>query len=266
MMNFKRANTKVSLLEDYYNHFDEEGRLDTRHGQVEFVTAIKYIEEQLSNDKNKTILDIGAGTGKYSCYFDSKGYQVTAIELVPHNIEVFKSKKSNVTIHQGNALDLSRFEDNSFDITLLFGPMYHLLKEEDKIKALEEAKRVTKRNGKIFVSYYMNDFAIIQYGFVKGNIKSSIEEGRVDENFHVINKDDDLYSMVRLDDINSFNKKVGLNRIKIVSQDGASDYIRTSLNRLSIEEFELYIKYHLTICERSELLGASSHVLDIVEK
>lgn len=264
-MNFQRTNTKISLLEDYYNHFDEEGRLDTRHGQVEFVTAIKYIEEELGNDKSKKILDIGAGTGKYSCYFDQKGYKVTAIELVPHNIKVFKSKNSNVDIHQGNALDLSIFEDNSFDVTLLFGPMYHLLNNEDKIKALSEAKRVTKSTGKIFVSYYMNDFSVITYGFIKGNIKSAIKEGRLDENFHVVSKEDDLYSMVRIEDIDLFNNSVGLKRVKIVSQDGASDYIRTSINKLSEEEFQLFIKYHLSICERKDLLGASSHLLDIVE-
>ena len=51
-MNFQRTNTKISLLEDYYNHFDEEGRLDTRHGQVEFATAIKYISDVLNNDKS----------------------------------------------------------------------------------------------------------------------------------------------------------------------------------------------------------------------
>lgn len=265
-MNFKRTNTKISLLEDYYSHFDEEGRLDTRHGQVEFITAIKYIEQELAGDTNKTILDIGAGTGKYSCYFDKKGYKVTAVELVSHNIDVFKSKNSKVEIHQGNALNLSLFEDDSFDVTLLFGPMYHLLNYEDKIKALSEAKRVTKPSGKIFISYYMNDFAVIEYAFVKGNIKSSIEEGRLDENFHVVAKEDDLYSMVRIEDIDSFNAELSLKRVKIVSQDGASDYIRTAINRLSKEEFELYIKYHLSICERSDLLGASSHLLDIVEK
>ena len=134
-MNFQRTNTKISLLEDYYSHFDEDHRLKTRHGQVEFITAIKYIKEVLNDDLSKKILDIGAGTGAYSCFFDTIGYNVTAVELVNHNIEVFKKKNSDVDIHQGNALDLHMFEDNSFDVTLLFGPMYHLLDDNDKIKA-----------------------------------------------------------------------------------------------------------------------------------
>lgn len=265
-MNFKQTDKSISLIEDYYNHFDEENRLDTRHGRVEFTTAIKYIEDALNNDKSKKILDIGAGTGKYSCYFDKQGYDVTAVELVPHNIDVFKSKGSNVKILHGNALDLSMFENDSFDVTLLFGPMYHLLKEEEKVKALGEAKRVTRKGGTIFVSYYMNEYSLIQYAFVKGHIKDALEEGRLDENFHVVAKEDDLYSMVRTEDIARYNELNGLKRIKIVSQDGASDYIRTAITRISEEDFNTYIKYHLSICERTDLLGASSHLLDILEK
>ena len=265
-MNFKQTNPKVSLIEDYYNHFNEDGRLNTRHGQVEFATAVKYIKDVLNDDKSKTILDIGAATGKYSCYFDKLGYKVTAVELVPHNIEIFKAKHSNVNIIQGNALDLAFIRDNYFDVTLLFGPMYHLLKKEEKIQALKEAKRVTKEGGTILVSYYMNEFSVITYAFVKGHIKEALAEGRLDKNYHIVEKEDDLYSMVRMEDINEFNSEVGLTRIKAVSQDGASDYIRSAITRLSNEEFKEYVKYHLSICERQDLIGASSHVLDILRK
>ena len=65
------------------------------------------------------------------------------------------------------------FLDNTFDCVLLFGPMYHLLKKEEKIKALSEAKRVCKKGGKILISYYMNDYAIITYGFIKKHILES---------------------------------------------------------------------------------------------
>ena len=61
-------------------------------------------------------------------------------------------------------------------------------------------------------------------------------------------------------------KLSGLKRKKIVAQDGPSDYIRNVINSLSEEEFNLFIEYHLKTCERKELLGASSHILDIVEK
>lgn len=265
-MNFKQKDFSKTLIEDYYNNFNEDGRLETRHGQVEFATGIKYIEEVLKGDKTKTILDIGAGTGKYSCHFDSLGYKVTAVELVERNIEVFKSKGSNVNIIKGNALDLSFIKDKSFDVTLVFGPMYHLFTREDKLKALNEAKRVTKDGGYILVNYLMNDYSVIMYAFVKGHIKDALEEGRLDSNYHIVYKEDDLYSMVRIEDIDSFNHEVGLNREKIIALDGASDYIRSALTRLSEEDFKEFIKYHFSICERSDLLGASSHLLDIIKK
>ena len=263
-MNFQRSNTKISLLEDYYNHFDEDHRLKTRHGNVEFITNIKYIEQILNNDKSKTILDIGAGTGAYSVYFDKEGYKVTAVELVSHNIEVFKAKNSGVDIHQGNALDLSFIQDDSFDVTLVFGPIYHLMNKEDKIRALQEAKRVTKPNGVILTSYYMNEYAVISYAFMKKHILESKKD--LTDDFHVINKPDDLYSMVRLEDIDEYNEAVGLKRIKIIASDGPSDYLRVYINALSDEEYQEFIAYHLATCERMELLGASSHVLDITTK
>ena len=112
----------------YYNKFNEDKRLNTKHGNIEFITAINYINKYIKSG-NK-ILDIGAGTGKYSIYFYNKGYDVTAIELVKHNLRVLQKNEPNIKALQGNALDLSIYSDDTFDVTLLFGPMYHLLKNE----------------------------------------------------------------------------------------------------------------------------------------
>lgn len=264
-MNFQRTNKKISLLEDYYSHFDEDHRLKTRHGKVEFLTTLKYIHQVLADDKSKKILDIGAGTGAYSVILSQEGYQVDAVELVSKNIEVFKSKNSKANIYQGNALYLKNFNDSNYDVTLLFGPMYHLLTKEQKIKALSEAKRVTKDNGVILVSYYMNDYAIITYGFIKKHILEAKNNHQIDENYHMLNLKDDLYSMVRIEDIDEFNQTLSLERIKIIAQDGFSNYIRTTLNSLSEEEFNEFINYHQTICERSDMLGTSAHLLDIIK-
>ena len=265
-MNFKRTNTKLTLLEDYYSHFNEDHRLKTRHGQVEFITSIKYINDYLNNDLNKKILDIGAGTGAYSGYFSNKGYSVTAVELVKHNLDILKSNYPNVEAILGNALSLDMIKDNSFDIVLLFGPMYHLLKYEDKLKALNEAKRVVKDNGYIFISYYINDYAIMKHGFIDKNIKSAFEKGNVNEEFHVVSKENDLYSFVTMEEIDKLKNECKLVREKIISQDGLTDYFRREINSLDEEEFKLYLKYHFSICEKYEFLGTSSHVMDILIK
>ena len=62
---------------------------------------------------------------------------------------------------QGNALNLSRYTDKSFDIVLLFGPLYHLKNDADKQKCICEAKRVCKDDGKIFFAFISNDFIFL---------------------------------------------------------------------------------------------------------
>ncbi|MGN1000565.1 MAG: class I SAM-dependent methyltransferase [Bacilli bacterium] len=250
----------------YYNKFNEDKRLSRRHGQVEYITAMKYIHKYLSKMNNPKILDIGAGTGKYSIALSNEGYDVTAIELVKHNLMTLKSKNSNIKAFQGNAINLKKFKDKTFDMILLFGPMYHLISDDEKLMALFEAKRILKDDGIILISYYMNEYCVITHGFKEGLIKSSLDDGLLDKNFHILSKKDDLYSMVRLEDINRYNKKANLKRIKILAQDGPADYLRPIINKMDEEEFKIFIKYHLKTCERKELLGASSHVLDILKK
>ena len=250
-------------LNDYYNKFNEDKRLKTRHGRVEYIVTMKYIDEILKDYKEPKILDLGAGCGAYSIPL-SEYYDVTALELVKHNLKVIEKNSQNIKLIHGNATNLNMLEDNSFDVILIFGPMYHLISTEEKLKCLNEAKRVLKKNGTILVSYIMNDYAIIRHGFKDRYILE--ETAKIDDSFHIISKEDDLYSYVRLDDIDNLNKLANLKRIKIISQDSISNYMREYINKLNDKEFELFIKFQLSICERYEMLGLSTHVLDILKE
>ena len=256
----------TSYLEKYYGKFCEEKRLASRHGQVEFTTTMKYIHEYLKDYDDPSILEVGAGTGRYSCSLALEGYDVSAIELVKNNLGVLKAKKTSVKAYLGNALNLPRFKDNSFEMVLLLGPMYHLISFEDKVQALKEAKRVCKENGKIIIAYCMNDYSILTYGFRDNNILRCIENNEISEDFKTISKEETLYSYVRIEDINKLNETVGLKRIKILAQDGPTDYMRQIINKMDEETFKVYINYHLSTCERLDLIGASAHTLDILEK
>ena len=245
---------------------NEDKRFKSRGGQVEFLTTMKYIKDYLKVFDNPKILDIGAGTGAYCIPLATEGYNVTAIELVKHNLRYIESKSNKVMVHQGNAVDLSKFEDNEFDLVLLFGPMYHLISAKDKIKALTEAKRVCKKNGIIMVAYIMNEYAVLTHGFKENNIIKSINDNLVDDKFHITPKDNDLYSYVRLEDIERYNNEAKLKRIKIITPDGPTNYIRSIINKMDNATFDKYIEYHLSICERKDILGASGHTLDILRK
>lgn len=255
----------MDLLEKYYNKFNEDKRLLSRHGQVEFFVANHYINQVIGGRKNLDIIDIGAGTGRYSVLLSEMGHNVTAVELVNKNVSQIKLKSKKVIAKQGTALSL-KFKDESFDIALLFGPTYHLFSHEDKLKAILEAKRVLKKGGTLLVMYLTNEYAVITYAFKEGNLQKVLKENKLDENFNCLTREEDLYSYVRIEEINKLKDDAGLKRIKIIGVDGATDYIRPYINKLSSEDFEIYKKYQLSICERPELLGASSHIMDILEK
>jgi len=265
----------MNNIEQYYNKFNEEKRLDSRHGRIEFLITMKYIhkaiEERMkecgySSKEELHILDIGAGTGRYSVPLSEEGYDVSAVELVKYNLGILKKKNSNVKAYQGNALKLKRFEDNSFDVTLLFGPMYHLMKEDEKVKALSEAKRVTKPGGRILVAYVMNEYAVVMYGIAENKLLESLENGTLSEDFHTTPDENSLYSFERIEDINRYNEAAGLKRELIISPDGPANYIRYYVNQISEEAFMKFVEYQLSVCERQDLIGAGAHTVDILCK
>lgn len=254
----------MTKLEEHYNKFNEDKRLIRRHGQVEYLTSMKYIHDCLSGMKEPKILDIGAGTGRYSVALAEEGYDVTAVELVRYNLGILKTKKSSVKAYQGTALNLKRFGDGTFDLTLLFGPLYHLYTFEDKLRALSEAKRVTRPGGILMAAYLMNEYAVITYGFKEGHVKECLADGRLDQDFHCVSGEEELYDYVRLEDIARLNEAAGLTRIKIIAADGPADYLRPVLKAMDEEEFQAFMRYHLSTCERMELMGASAHTVDIL--
>ena len=251
-----------SNIERHYNKHHEDRRLERRHGIVEFQTTMYHLRRFLS--PGARLLDIGAGTGRYASALMAEGYTVKAVELVRHNIEVFLKREPDADVVQGDARDMPFIETASADITLLLGPLYHLIGDEEKLKALREAKRVTKHGGLIFVAYLMNEYSILSYCFDEERINGLMEKGVVDADFHIRAEDDELYDYVRIDDINRLNAAAGLQRVTIFSPDGAADYMRTRLNRMSEETFARFVEYQKIVSERADLIGAGSHVVDVV--
>ena len=259
-------NEVEKILNEYYNNYDEDSRLikDKAH-QIEFITTTRYIEKYL--EKGNKILEIGAGTGRYSIYYAKKGFDVNSIELVNKNLEILKSKITNemkIKAIQGNATNLSMYEENSFDITLVLGPLYHLYEDLDIDKAIKEAIRVTKKGGKIFIAYITDDGVIYSYGVRKGNLKRLKEI--CDKNWNVAKIKEEIFSTFKVKDFSKLISRYSVKEIETIATDGIAPDVAEYINKMDEEEFGIYVDYHLKNCDRKDLIGYSSHILEIVEK
>ncbi|MBQ9163070.1 MAG: class I SAM-dependent methyltransferase [Clostridia bacterium] len=246
-----------------YELFNEDARLNrSKAARVEFLTTVRYIEKYLKNGDK--ILDIGAGAGEYSLYFARKGYDVCALELADANIAAFRKKlrpEDSIELVQGNALDLSRYADNSFDVVLLFGPLYHLKNDADKLKCISEAKRVCRDGGKIFFAFISNDFVILTELFCRPDYFTAGDYDR--DSFRL---DDFPFVFHTVDAAREILAAGGVKILHEVASDGVSELLEERINGMDEENYSQYLRYHFYICEKPELLGMTNHLLFVGEK
>ena len=257
------AENDTELVQELYRRFDENIRLNkSQAARVEFLTTVRYIEKYLS--PGAKILDVGAGAGEYSLYFARKGFHVSALELANANIAAFRKKMTDndqIELAQGNALDLSRYESNSFDIVLLFGPLYHLHDEKDQLRCIEEAKRVCKPEGKIFFAFISNDIVILT--MLQTNSDYLLNGDYNKETFRL---DDIPFVFHTVERCRELLGKAGIHVCHEVAADGASELLQELVNSLDAPSYQQYLRYHFYICEKHEFLGMSNHLLFIGNK
>lgn len=261
-----KVNKHENIIVDYYNNYVEDERFTRKSRRVEYLTTMRYIKKFAK--KGCKILEIGAGTGAYSVELAKMGYNVTAVELVEHNLEIMKKKAEglkNITCLQGDALDLSRFEDNSFDVVLNLGPMYHLYTQKDKDKAIAETIRVCKTNGICVFAYIPHSQMVWNYG-VKKNKFAKLEK-MMNKNGSIKEIPEEVFSMYFNEDFNKQFEKTKTTHIISVAADGLSHLMQEYIdNHMSDEDYNRLINWHFKVCERLDHQGISCHNLYICKK
>ena len=167
--------TDFEKIKNYYKHFDEKNRLQNDNsGKLEFLMTMSILEKNLpalADGAELSVLDLGGGAGVYSFPLAKKGYKVTLADLSETLLEQAKKQKEEdkvdnlISCDQVNATDLSRYKDSSFDVVLLFGPLYHLTEKAEREKCAGEIRRVLKTGGKVFASfipYLSGSIALVQ--------------------------------------------------------------------------------------------------------
>jgi len=243
-----------------YEIFNENTRLNhSKAARVEFLTTTHYIEKYLK-DGDK-ILDLGAGAGEYSLYYADKGFDVTAVELSENNINAFIKKikpKMKIDLHNGNAMDLKSFEDDSFDIVLLFGPLYHLKMEEDRQTCICEASRVCKPNGIIFFAFISNDMIYLTEFDYRPEF---FKENEYDHDTFKV--EDFPFVFFTVDQCRKMLFEGDIQIISEIASDGVSELMKDKINVMDEESYSQYLKYHFYCCEKPEMIGRSNHLLFI---
>ena len=218
--------TRKEMITEFYDRSDENGRLEkSRHGQLEYAITMAYIHRFFN--PGARVLEVGAGTGRYSIALAKEGFDVTAVEFVESNLAALRENSCGLDLirsYQGDATDLCLFDDDSFDMTLVLGPMYHLFAPEDVNRAIDEAIRVTKPGGTLHFAF-LSIYALMYSNALYGSWAPYQEE-----NF------------------------------TLESLEKRPDFF------ISDENFDAFVKWHLSFAEKRELLGGSNHLLYICQK
>ena len=262
-------NKNTEILNDHYSKRSEDTRLTrSRRGQLEYFTTMQYIHKYLK--PNMKILEVGAGTGKYSISLAKEGFNITAVELVKSNLKILKENAKNVKnikAYQGDALDLSRFEDNGFDMVLVLGPLYHLYNEQDQKQAINEAMRVCKKSGILMFAFIPIHNFVYGCGMDGGqSVVDTIKENFTD-NFKPRQFAEQGFTGFEIEDFKKLFRTFTFKPLHLVSTDGIIDLEEDRINfSMTDEEFEFFKKYHLATCENPTLQGLSFHLLYIGKK
>jgi len=243
---------------EYYNNYDEDGRLK-RH-KLEYLTTVEYFNRLFK--PGSKILDACAGTGVYSFYLAEQGHSVISGDLVPNNVDLMKQhERADLLqdIQVMNVLDLSALAEESFDVVLCMGAMYHLSEETDQRRAIQECLRVLKPGG-VLVLTYINRFAQFMVN-VEDGLKNIEDAVRI---FH--NRADSIFTYTNPEEIEYLANQSGVTKIKNIGTDGMIYALGEKMKGASEDSLEQLYKYHLATCEEPAILGASIHGLYFGQK
>lgn len=259
--------TREEILRGFYGQYDEDDRTTrSRHGQLEYRTTMAYIHRYAAEQSR--VLEIGAGTGRYSIALAKEGMDVTAVELLESNLAVLRENSKdleNLQSFQGDATDLSRFADNTFDVTLCFGPMYHLYEEAEVHRAIDEAIRVTKPGG-ILLFAFISVFAIMYANYFYGGWADG-QAMNFTKDYRVRHFKEQLFTGYDITEFEALFQKKPVTWITTTGVDGLLEPIEQRPDfSVSDEDFDALADWYLAFSEKRELLGSTNHLLYICRK
>jgi ubiquinone/menaquinone biosynthesis C-methylase UbiE len=266
------------IIRYYTNSKIELNRLNTGHSQFEKARTQQILLRYL-NQKPLKILDVGGGVGTYSFWLSEMGHEVHLIDPVPIHIEEAKKQSDQAnrplsSINVGEARNL-QFKDSYFDIVLLFGPLYHLIKKEERISALLEAKKVARKDAKIFcvsISRYAFLFDVFFHDIMKVNsqsmskVESHFSTGQIRNSGEQTGGFTTAYAHQE-GELGEEIVEAGLNLDQIIAIDGFGWLIPNFEQKWQNEEYrQALLNVSQTCGNDKSILGMSAHIMTIASK
>lgn len=256
----------MGKIENYYDEYDEWSRLE-RH-KVEFEVTKKYFDKYIPH--NSKVLDIGGGPGRYSIYLASKGCKVTLLDLTKKHIEIAKEKADLYGVDleryiHGNALELSSYNLEQFDVILLMGPLYHLTKYEDRKKVVNDALKLLKAGG-IIIASFISAYAPIVDTLKKAPLEIETSEEMLKYIQNGINKGDDgfttSYFIIPVE-ARTFMSSFRLTELAFAGVEGFSALTEDKVNVLPKDKLDKWIDVIYRLSEDPQTFGCCEHYLYI---
>ena len=265
---------EIEAIREHYNADPKKewDRLQKRHPYEKYITTRMMDRYIAPGDR---ILDIGGGPGHYSICYAKRGHDVTLVDLSEENVRFAKKKARQYGVRiaalQGNALDLSAFPEGSFDAVFLMGPLYHLLEEENRARAVREAKRVLKTGGCLFSSFILM-FGGVIYGLRE--LEETILWPREQELFEIaaqgksctLNSFTYSYMTTVKEATELLSSVPGLRTETVFGQEGILAPYKNLLKQSNKRIRDAWYDYALRFCDREEYLTHSEHLMIVSRK
>lgn len=268
----------IDNVKQYYDSESEQEWERLEKHKFEFILTTYMMDKYIKpGDK---ILDIGGGPGRYSLYYAEKGCNVTLIDLSDGNINIAKKKaeEKGVNIHAiaKNCLEINELNLEEFDHVFLMGPLYHLINEDDRIKAVKIALNHLKTGGNLYVSFILC-FAAMIYDMKNGPGLLPLDLGLYDNNSNTIvdalEKGENYIGQAFTSacfynqrNIEPFMQQFNIKKLHLFGQEGILSPCEDKILSYSEDEIKLWINSAIKLIEFPELLSYSEHAMYIAKK
>jgi ubiquinone/menaquinone biosynthesis C-methylase UbiE len=265
--------TLTHLVEQYYDRslLKEWRRLDNH--RTEFALTMRAVRQHLPPPP-RNLIDIGGGPGRYAIALTQLGYQVTLVDISARCLDFAAERAAEVgvTLHatrRANALHLAGMADAAYDGALLLGPLYHLLRRDERARAVREAMRVLRPGGRLFAAF-ITRFAPFRYAVREepGWILRDLEYARrvLETGIHDRGQELPQVYFAHPEEVRPFMEACNLRTLLLVGLEGVASGQEEAINQLEGEDWQAWVDLNYHLGQEPSLFGASEHLLYVGEK